>query len=512
MNRGRRSHRSRGVALAAVLVVGLGLLLVAAGTIHVVRAEVAAIGGTESRVQSRLAARSATRAVASMLAEERGRLLAGGLVDLPESFEVLELAGGTGGRLAIARLLPIGLDGGLLVPEASKLDLNTIDAESLVRTGLVDRLEADTIIAARNARPGGRFSSVLDLLSLEGDGAVEVEGVVGPLAEVRVLSRIDGDDEDLGERILDRLATDLPGEAALVDVLTVHAFEPDVDRAGLAREPWSGEGPLGTGLVGRSKSDGLAIEDIGRLYDETTAHEGGWRNGLLDINTATLSALKGIEGMDADLAAAIVSRRDDVPEDLRFDRFWPVTEGLVELETWAGIVDRITTRSTVWRAMVGVGIVPAEDPDAPMESPVVWEIVVDVGDPRPRMVEIRDVTMLELVARFEASRIRDEGLSPGDRRDGFPMEAEDSRFPEDTLFTDDPLFIDDPLFPADDLFPDRSLFDDASMFEDRPLFTDEPGFSEEASTTGENADSGDAVVRPRDRGPGGRWRPATSSR
>ena len=73
----------RGLALAAVLVVGLGLLLIAVGTLHLVRAEVAAIASGESRVQSRFAARAATRSLMATLAREREFLLNGGMIETP---------------------------------------------------------------------------------------------------------------------------------------------------------------------------------------------------------------------------------------------------------------------------------------------------------------------------------------------------------------------------------------------------------------------------------------------
>ena len=248
MNRSRSTPRTRGarrgIALAAVLVVGLGLLLIAVGTLQLVRAEVSAIAAGESRVQSRFAARAAARALMSELADQREAALAGLPIIAPDSMELFDLDGGEAGRVAIARLLPIGIDGDRLVPEAGRLDLNLVDADALVATGLLDRTEAETAIAARNARPGGRFASVFDLLALEGDAAIGADRVLGPLEDVRILSRVDADEEDLGERIADRLDADLgSAETSIVSVLTVHAFEPDVRRDGSPRARVADESP-----------------------------------------------------------------------------------------------------------------------------------------------------------------------------------------------------------------------------------------------------------------------------
>lgn len=558
-SRGSR-HRHRGVALAAVLVVGLGLLLLAVGLLHVVRAEVAAISSGEARVQSRFAARAATRAVMATLAADRAAVLDAGSIDPPASIELFEIGEGESARLAVARLLPIGPGGARLIPEASRLDLNLVDADALVATGLVDRVEADTIVAARDARPGRRFASVLDLLALEGDGAVGPTRVIGPLEEIRLLSRVDAEDEDVGERIAARLDADLgSGTVALVDVLTVHAFEPDVGRDGRARirvgaeadepprldeataalvravlagepaDPEDGDaasesGPPTSGTpapVAPSPVGGpgatiariaprMPDADLGAALDLVTGHDGGWRNGLLDINTASVEALQGIDGIDADLASAIVARRETVPEERRFDRFWPVAEDLVDLAIWGDVVDRITTRCTVWRGILAVGTVPVDDVEAPLESPLVWEVVVDLGSPRPRLVEVRDVTLLEIVARLVATGLDDasdaarwaEAASNDEDAAGSPL------FADEPLFGDEPLFADDPLFGDEPLFTDDPMFGGDPLFDDDPLFATESGGTRTASPN----PTPDAESGPRDRGPGGRWRPATSSR
>ncbi|MFM1833425.1 MAG: hypothetical protein RLZZ461_1741 [Planctomycetota bacterium] len=565
-----RSPR-RGLALAAVLVVGLGLLLIAVGTLHLVRAEVSAIAAGEARVQSRFAARAAARALMTELAGQREAVLAGLPLDAPEALELFDLEGGDGGRLAIARLLPVGTSGSRLVPEAGRLDLNVVDAEALIATGLFDRREAEAAIAARDARPSGRFASVLDLLALEGDAAIGPDRVLGSLEDLRILSRVDAMEEDLGERVAARLDADLgPSEEGLIDVLTVHAFEPDVRRDGSPRATANDASPDLTSLDdatgrlvlaalgaatsgenpdrasrggGRRRSGsrataesnespappestaettpdalgpriaalaaGIPDADVGLAYDAITRFDGGWRNGLLDINTAPASALRGINGIDPELAASIVARRDVIDDARRFDRFWPVAEGLVELSIWGGIVDRITTRSTVWRAVIAVGVVPADDVDAPLESPIVWEMVVDLGESRPRLVEVRDVTMLELVARIEAARLGDGSAIErgiGEFDGGIEDASSEGLFDESPLFDDEPLFEDAPLFEDDPLFGDSPLFDDAPLFDAGSPFDDPP-----ADRTGSSPRPAGAAG-PRDRGPGGRWRPATSSR
>ncbi len=586
MTRGTRIRSEvgdrRGVALAAVLLVGMGIMLLALGVIHLVRSEVAGLGAAEDLEQSRLLGRSAIRAFAVELDREREFMLRGEAPRLPENIELFELDDGSGSGVAVARLLPTGPGGTRVLAEAGRLDLNLVDAEALADTGFMTIEEARTVVAARSARPGGRFDSVFDLLSLVGDVSFSPARLHGPLDEISILSLVDAEEETTGERVLTRLDADLGAEVrGLADLLTVHAFEPDVCRDGLPRlvdgaassddvqslaledrdtvallEKFLGAGASGSGeatagsgerrsarnrrrresseadpepaiansvgseLLPRLRSAQSSDRgDLGLAYDSVTDVEGGWRNGLLDINTASTEALLGIEGIGPELAAAIVARRESLAADRRFDRLWPVAEGLVDLTEWDAIAPRITTRSLLWRMTIAVGFVQDDAVDESLEHPTVWEVVFDCGSQPPRVVELRDVTMLELVARivaaesddpeFESTEIALDGSAGVDSGEG--LFEEDPLFESSSLFDASPgLFDGQPsLFEGDSLFGAESepaggsdLFDS-----ERPLFGPEnAGGSDDPEETG---GSGGAS---KDRGPGGRWRPATGGR
>ncbi len=572
----------RGVALAAVLLVGMGIILVALGVIHLVRSEVAGLGAVADLEQSRLFGRSAIRAVAVELARERAFMLRGETPRLSETIELFELEDGSG--VAVARVLPTGPGGALLVAEASKLDLNLVDAESLADTGFMTIEEARTVVAARNARPGGRFDSVLDLLSLVGDVSFGPARFHGPLDEISILSRVDSDQGTAGDRVLARLDADLGAEVrGLVDLLTVHAFEPNVRRDGssrlvdgtakpedveslaledrdtaallekffqsesppLADGPADLEGEDATELLGDSESlieeveqpiansDGdalvprlrsmqsLGLGDLGLAYDAITDSSGGWRNGLLDINTASTAALLGIEGIGPELAAEIVGRRESVAANRRFDRLWPVVEGLVDAAEWDDIAPRITTRSLLWRMTLAVGVMRDDAVDESLEHPTVWEVVFDCGSVPPRVVELRDVTMLELVARIVAAGSEESEFQPFDTGEsrsagedaGEGLFAGDALFDSASWFDDSPpLFGDEPsLFEEESLFgEDSTPLEAPSLFEtEKPLFGPGVGDAEGSRGGGKPADSSEGS---RDRGPSGRWRPATGGR
>ena len=578
----RGASDRRGVALAAVLLIGMGVMLIALGVIHLVRADVASLGAAEDLEQSRLLARSAIRAMSTELARSRAAMLRGETPDLPARMEILELETGESARVGVAMLLPVGPGGARLVAEAGRIDLNGVDAEGLADTGLVSMVEARTIVAARDARPGGRFESVLDLLSLQGDVAFTPERMLGPLDEIRILSRVDAEESSTGERILERLDADLGGDVrGLADLFTVNAFEPDVRFDGTPRvDPNVGDPQavadvgiedsatlgllerfLGGGTDAGATGDGARTRgdrgtrrarnrprgedpnaseepdrgsdvsttgtlmsrlrrvtrddgaDVGLALDAIARDPGAWRNGLLDINTASVAAMQSVEGIDPPLATAIAARRESLAVGRRFSRLWPVEEGLVEAAAWDAVADRITTRSTVWRFVVAVGI-ESESTGEGLETPTAWEVVLDCGSVPPRVVELRDVTMLELAARMVGVDSEDAGdpmidaepsATEGDSGDGFggtPLFGD-----EPPLFDGASMFDDESsMFGAEDaLFEgEASLFDDAtSAFDDPDRFEDDAG-----SRTGGTPPAG----RNGDRGPGGRWRPATGGR
>ena len=97
------SHH-RGAILASMLLVSLAILLVAAGIIHLVRADVVSAGSSESILQSRMNMRSAVRAYGLELIRQRDNMLLGRTPDIPEDIELFEV----NGRLAVAWLIPLG--------------------------------------------------------------------------------------------------------------------------------------------------------------------------------------------------------------------------------------------------------------------------------------------------------------------------------------------------------------------------------------------------------------------
>ena len=205
--------------------------------------------------------------------------------------------------------------------------------------------------------------------------------------------------------------------------------------------------------------------------------------------------------IDDAAANEIVARRDALAEERRFAKTWPFELGILDPQRHGSVLDRITTRSFLWRVVLAVG---TEDVDAEMEgleNPLVWEILVDIGSEPPRLVELRDVTMFEFVARMIDERdtfagpdvVDVEGEDDTNATTALEPNGGDGLFQGPALFSGQPLFDEQPLFSNAPLFDDEPLFDPDSPDSEGP-FMDDP----------ERGDSTD----PRS----GRWRPATGSR
>jgi len=413
-----RSRRHRGFVMLAVMVVVGGALLIAASLLFVIQADAAGAAGTLQAEQSRSLAWSGVQVVMSELDDQRETILDSERPTLDDEYVLYE----AGRELGVARLLPIAPDGELLVSEAGKLDLNVIDADALEATGLVDATLAQAIIDYRESL-GRPFQSVAELLQVEG---VTPDLLYGPIEDIKLIDDANFIAAPLDERYAASVgAGDVRG---LADVVTVFAFEPNLQRNGKLRinlnVPWSED--LGRRIADRFDEEGASVvravlrqggafdsesrifeimnnanvepEEWPEYVDAFTAEDHDYRKGLLDINTAPYEALLGLPGLDPDQAAEIVNAREGLTREDRWSIAWPAIEGVVEPEQYNEFGDRLTTRSWTWRVRIAAGTVDAEDPDAELRHPVIYEAVIDLSSPRPRLAYLRDITMLETAA------------------------------------------------------------------------------------------------------------------
>jgi hypothetical protein len=458
----------RGFVLLAVLVIVASALLVVTAVIYFAQAETAGLAVSRERARHSVMVHSAINVIVPRLNEQRERILSGEAAELADQYELYE----ADGRLGIVRLLPLREGGRWLEPEAAKLDLNEVEAEQLVATGLVDAELASRIVAFRNQTLGRPFQSVAELLHVEG---VSPELLYGPFEEWSITTQAMASDP------VDRFSivpNDLP--RGLADVLTVFAFEPALQRDGRRRislnVPWSAElgrrlderfGEGAGQVIKQIMDDGTTFDDETVIYrvlsffsvppdewpdiiDTITADEGDYHFGRLDINTASRDALLALPGIQPEQADQIVQFRDGLDEEDRATIAWPAIHGILDPAQYQEIGGKITTRSWTYRLRFAVGEVDADDPDGPIEGAIICEMVVDLSAPKPRIAYLRDVTLLDMAAQLAML----DNL----------MEHEGDPFGFDTTERE-PATLDDiagfeELMPMDDLHSDEWLEDD----------------------------------------------------
>jgi len=410
--------RRRGSVILAVMVVMAVALLIVVGMLSVVRGEVAAASTAPRTTQSRALAWSGLQAIGTSLDRQRDRILDGAAPTLRRQIVLVD----DDRRLGVVRLLEFGSDGQTLVAEAGKIDLNSVDLESLAATGLVDEALARRIIEHRDRLGGGRFRSEIDLLAVPGVNATLLYGTLDRLVlDPRVGVPRGAGREQRGVTV-----------QGLLDAVTVHGIEPALQRSGVRRinlnRPWSSElgervderfgGGASTALrqlmqAGTTFDRENRIAEVlaqfnvpptewNDILDAFTTESGDLHGGRLDLNTASAEALLSLPGLTPPQAAQIVREREALSEDELAARTWPLLRDILTPEQFGAIAHRVTTRSWTWRFRMAAGEVDAEDPDGPLLNPVVWEVVIDLTAPAWRIAYLRESTLLPLAAAWSA--------------------------------------------------------------------------------------------------------------
>jgi DNA uptake protein ComE-like DNA-binding protein len=420
----------RSFVLIAVLVIVGGALLVTTSLVVLAQAETASLGNAGDQAQSRAVAWSGLQVLMHELDGQRDTILEGDSAELEDSYTIYE----RGDTLGVIRLLPSGPGGAICQPEAARLDLNVVSAEDLEATTMIDPALAGAIIEARDARPGGRLHSVAELLDVDGVTAEMLWGRPDDMLRDLETSLEDG---GIVERNALRFGARPRG---LADIVTVHAVEPALQRSGVRRinfnVPWSAElaqriderfGEGASTLVKSLIDQGSSFETEAGLYqvyvnfnvnpddwpdscDVITAESGPHHFGRLDINSAPLEAIQGLPGVTPDQAALIVDLRAQLDAESRATIAWPAIKRILEPDAYLELADRITARSWTYRVRIAAGEITADDPDAPIANPVIYEAIIDLADPAPRLAYLRDLSM-QSTALGLAMASTDSGLA-----------------------------------------------------------------------------------------------------
>jgi len=407
----------RGAVLFVVMGVVAGGALVGSTILLMADARRESSAASVGRIETRAIAWSGVQAVMSQLADQREQLLTG---ESPEIESELVLFESEDGAMSVVRLIPIGPDGELFVPEAGKLDINHASPEMLAEISGITGTIAGRIAGA------APYASVHDLIDIEGITPALLYG--------------GGSGDTFGN-----------ADAALVDRLTVFSFDPNVvagfgdneEYTGTRRfnlnTQWSesfkdaldqrfddGAGDAIKQVLDRGYSfetDAGIVRVLVEIFeadtdtwieilDALTTTDDQYMLGRVDINRASEEVLAAIPGLDSVAARRIVDQRDLLSDQMRRTPVWPVVEEIIDTESFYLAVDHMTTRTLQWRVRLEAGVIPPGT-DAPiadefgmlteqafgiggeMEDLIVVEAVIDLSSRRPRIAELYDVTLVD---------------------------------------------------------------------------------------------------------------------
>ncbi len=377
----------RGLVLIAVLLLTVALAAGLTAMLSGVRGQSEAVFSIAQRHEQRLAARSAAYAIAQELGAAREQILAGELPEIAANESVIRAEHRSGWGWSLG-----GDDGsGGLENLAGRLDVNVATDEMLA--ALLPH-DAEAVTAASPIRTPGALRQILDH---EHDDA-ESENDSG-LIERLTLFSIDpqlrsGAGGPAGSRGTPRIGIESGASTPIgLSVEGAALFD------GIADGSWR---PSSLGHILREASArGIPQEDWDLLLDAVYIENDKPRRGLIDLNHADETVLASLPGLDSVLAGAIVDRRESLSGEDRSGLSWPVRDGVVDLDTYAQLVDRLTVRSM----QIGVRFRVVSEPEelgvnAEFNAPrleadlpeIEYHGVVDLSGTRPRFVYLRETT------------------------------------------------------------------------------------------------------------------------
>lgn len=477
---GNLRRNRRGVAMFVAFVIVASSLLVATSVIMMARAERTGSAGVKSMAQARALAWSGVQAVMAELDSQRDILLDGDLPELTSQWNLY----GTPTERGLITVVPIGTGGDLVQSESGKIDLNKADAQTLERLPGISTQLAQAIVTRREQ---GRYQSLGDLLDVNG---VTAAMIWGDLRSMRVQSNASsGETDDIRfARRLDAMAADLgqfnaTGDPVpLRDLVTVFNYEPVVQSTGRLKININGEfdatmrsrieqrfGEDLANLVEAVKQDGREFT-MSEIYQtmvasqepplEWTKYIDGFTDsdesryhGRIDILRARPEVLEAI-GLEPESVTAIMASRDSLSREEQSGTSWTVDQGCMEGDRWAEVGPDLTWRSFVYRVRVmGQVLVGEDDPQrtARLAAEVVYEAVIDMSAPRPRIAYLRDISQLETASRlYEAESESDIDTEAPIEDEPSATDETESRLPEEDDMTDIDDSETDSLSPPPD--------------------------------------------------------------
>lgn len=389
-------RRSRGAVLPASLIFVAVVALTATALIASMGASSAEADAWANREQARFAAEAGVLAALAEIDRQRDDLLAGEAPELTGEWD-LE---GESDRVWSIRVLSVESEAARL-PERFVPRSTSAMGES--RGAVETRVETEDEPAP-----------ALETTRLANDPPVQA-GVgsaaagISERGEARIVVTDGLTDDDL-QRIRERLG-DEAGDAARRD----RSSSSFASRSGFVRWLFGPAGPSEPGMRAA-------------WYDLIEFGERPERTPRVDLNRAPAPVLALALGIED--ASDIVRTRERLASDDRASPLWIVEEGLMSVESFAAVSDRVATRSLQWRVRVEAARPIEEQGSAsdefgvleiatPSEYPIVYEFVVDASSTPPTIVALDAGVLVRRPSDRSAPGEPDGGsLSVNDDRTG----------------------------------------------------------------------------------------------
>lgn len=465
------------MVILAVLVAIVIAAMIAGGTLMTAGSGAAFAKASDRSAQLRSLAFSGVLAATSELSAQRLDLLAGAAPRLTGEWELFRV----GDIRGTVRLLPVeisgsgagipttpGVEAPLALSEAACLNVDTADeamiaavttadvASSLVqqrvkrlwtdRSELVEFLSrqpaspASTSALTARQPPGGSAPSER-AASINSAPVVEPPAGMGFLtaASFEPQTSIRAAEGGAGEEVRQADVSKPMSEgtaASLTETLGADLF------AKLKKAIGSKPVARRSELVAALRTATVPPADWELVLDAVCFDDRPFAVGRIDMNRAPTEVLASVPGLGAEAAAAIVRTRDRLDDQKRRSLTWPLTEQVLTPDQFQAASDWLTTRSMVWTVRVEA-VISRDEPKATL-SRTVWTVVIDVADPTPRIVSIRDQMLQDGVELSLADFPSAEG------------ESEESPEPSDPI-PNNPL-LETPSPIEDDAQPETAAF------------------------------------------------------
>ncbi len=136
----------------------------------------------------------------------------------------------------------------------------------------------------------------------------------------------------------------------------------------------------------------VTAEDMPLIMENFTTAGGSGRApvlGMVNVNTATAASLAAVPGIDSGTAQQIVEARVNLSSEDRSNTAWLLTQNILDEESYKSAAPKLCVNGYQYRLrIIGFGV--------PCGRYRIFEVVIDIAGPQPKVLYQRDITRLGL--------------------------------------------------------------------------------------------------------------------